>query len=186
MKAGLMARPGQTIVHRRTGQRMTFLRTGGETKGSLLQMDCLSPPDAPREPEHVHPRQETSFQVRSGLLGVRVDGDEQEVGAGGTFTIAPNARHQFWAKGDEPARYIQEFRPALHIDQFFETLFALAEQGKLNDKGMPSLLQMMAMVPEHEEEIRPTNPPWAVVKTLSAVLAPVARRLGYRPTIPFG
>jgi mannose-6-phosphate isomerase-like protein (cupin superfamily) len=164
---------------------MTFLKTGGETEGSLLQIDCLSSPDAPREPEHVHPRQETRFEVRSGLLGFRVERDEREVGAGGTFTIAPNARHQFWAKGDEPAHYIQEFRPALHIDQFFETLFALGEQGKLNEKGMPGLLQMMAMVPEHQEEIRPTNPPWAVVKALSSVLGPVTRWFGYRATIPF-
>jgi mannose-6-phosphate isomerase-like protein (cupin superfamily) len=180
-----MARPGQTIVNHRTGQEMTFLKTGGETEGSLLQIDCLSPTAAPREPEHVHPRQETRFEVRSGLLGFRVEGDEQEVGAGGTFTIAPNARHQFWAKGDEPARYIQEFRPALHIDQFFETLFALAEQGKLNEKGMPGLLQMMAIVPEHQEEIRPTNPPWAVVKALSSVLTPVARWRGYPTVIPY-
>jgi hypothetical protein len=39
-----MARPGQTIVNTRTGQEMTFLKTGGETEGSLLQIDCLSPP----------------------------------------------------------------------------------------------------------------------------------------------
>jgi len=32
---------------------------------------------------------------------------------------------------------MQEFRPALKIDKFFETLFGLAREDKLNERGRP-------------------------------------------------
>jgi hypothetical protein len=45
---------------------------------------------------------------------------------------------------------------------------------------MPSLLQLSVMIPEFSQEIRPTRPPWAVQRAVATLLAPVARRHGYR------
>lgn len=50
-----MVKAGDEIVNPRTGQRMVFLKTGTETGGELLQIDSYNPPNAPLEPEHVHP-----------------------------------------------------------------------------------------------------------------------------------
>jgi hypothetical protein len=35
-------------------------------------------------------------------------------------------------------------------------------------------------VPAHSDEIRLVHPPWPVVRTISALLGPVGRLLGYR------
>jgi len=59
-------------------------------------------------------------------------------------------------------------------------MFALAQQDKLDAKGMPRTLQLAVMVPEFGDEIRPLSPPWPSLRVLTAVLGPVARLRGYR------
>ena len=175
-----MVRAGQTIENPRTRQRMLFLQTGAETNGELLQIDCLSPAHQDKEPLHVHPRQEHQFTVLAGTLRFEIGGRQEDLRAGDpALRIAPATPHRFWNPGEVDARYLQEFRPALGIDGFFESLFALARDGKLNANGSPGLLQVALMVPAHGDEIRLTNPPWPIVLGVSAVLAPIARLLGY-------
>jgi hypothetical protein len=79
---------------------------------------------------------------------------------------------------------LQGFRPALRTQQFFETWFGLARDGKLNEKGMASLLQLAVMVPAFGDEMRVTSPPWPLLRAMSWVLGPVARLLGYRSEYP--
>lgn len=175
-----MARAGQVIDNPRTGQRMNFLQTGAETNGELLQIDCLSPPHQAEEPLHVHPRQEHQFKVLAGTLRFEIGGRQQDLRVGDpALRITPATPHRFWNPGEVDARYLQEFRPALHIDRFFESLFALARDDKLNASGSPGLMQVAVMVPAHGDEIRLMNPPWPIVLVISAVLAPIARLLGY-------
>ncbi len=54
---------------------------------------------------------------------------------------------------------MQWFRPALKIDRFFESYFGLGQDGKLNEEGMLSLLQLAVLVPYFGEEIRLVRPP---------------------------
>ena len=107
-----------------------------------------------------------------------VAGKQRRIGPGETIRVPPNTPHRFWNDRPEDARSIQFFRPALDIASFFETMFALAAQDKLDAKGMPRPLQLAVMVPEFGNEIRPTSPPWPILKALTANLAPLARRRG--------
>jgi len=167
------------VIHNpRTGQRMTFVTDDPE----VLEIDTLNPPSDQREPEHVHPKQDSGARVTSGALVFEVDGVRRRVEAGGSIEIPANTPHRFWNDGDEDARAVQWFRPALKTRAFFETLFALARDGKLDERGMPSLLQVAVMIPVFSDEIRPTRPPWPVQKAAAAVLGPVARRRGHRAT----
>ncbi len=102
-------------------------------------------------------------------------------GPGDEITVPPNIRHHFWNPGSDDAHAVQFFRPALNTREFFETLFALARDGKLDDNGMPSLLQITVMLPEFSDVIRVTSPPWPVQRAAAFVLGPVARLRGYRP-----
>ena len=142
-----MAYQGEEIVNPRTGQRMVFLQTAEDTDGALLQLETVNPGHSPAEPEHVHPLQESSAEVIAGALYFSVRGEIQIVRAGDKIVIPPNTPHSFWNGGDVDARAVQEFRPALRIESFFETWFGLAHDGKLNEKGMPSVLQLAVMVP---------------------------------------
>lgn len=77
---------GEKITNSRTGQIMIFLKTGAETNGEILQIECFSPQTIEREPEHIHPLQENSFKIISGSCIFKVDGKEQIVGPGETIT----------------------------------------------------------------------------------------------------
>lgn len=181
-----MVRVGDETVNPRTGQRMVFLETGEVTDGELLRIDSYNPPSPPLEPEHVHPFQESGAEVISGSLRFRVGGEERSVEAGESITIPANTPHHFWNDGEEDAHSVQWFEPALNIDRFFETYFALAQDGKLKEDGSPTFWQLAVMAPYFGDEIRLPNPPWALQKAIFGLLAPAGRMLGYRPEYHYG
>jgi mannose-6-phosphate isomerase-like protein (cupin superfamily) len=181
----VMAKAGDEIFNPRTNQRMIFLETGAESNGGLLRNESYIPPAGEAEPEHTHPFQESGAEVISGSVRFRVDGEERTLEAGESITIPANTPHFFWNDGEEDAHFIGWFRPALKIDRFFEAFFGLAQDGKLNEKGLPSTLQLAVMVPHFGDEIRLTSPPWAVQKATFGALAPLGRLLGYRPEHPY-
>lgn len=179
-----MAHAGERLVNPRTGQQMIFRRTSRDTEGALLQIDTVNPPHRSGELEHVHPEQVSSAEVVAGTLHFSVRGQTRAVHAGEKIVIPANTPHYFWNECDEDARAIQEFRPALQTERFFETYFGLAQEGKLNEKGMPSLLQLAVLVPAFSREIRPTSPPWPLLQGISWLLGPVARLRGHRTLVP--
>lgn len=175
-----MARPGDEITNPRTGQRMKFLKTSQDTNGKLLQIECFNSSSGVKEPEHIHPFQENRFEIISGSLMFCIAGKERQVNAGEVVAIPPKVPHFFWNASDQEVHYIQEFRPALQSESFFETLFGLARDGKLNAQGLPSLFDMAVFVPKFWKEIRVTKPPEFIQKVLFTLLGPLSRRLGYR------
>lgn len=137
-----MAKQGVKIENARTGQVMVFLKTATETNGQLLEIECYSPPTDEREPDYIHPYQENIFKMIEGFCVFDIEGKEQIIGPGQTISIPPNVKHHFWNSGDTVAHYLQEFRPALHIDDFFNTFFALSRDRKLNNKGIPNFFHV--------------------------------------------
>lgn len=177
-----MAKSGSEILNPRTGQRTIFLQAAADTGGKLLRMESFHPPHSPPEPEHVHPFQESRCEVLSGSLCFRIAGNVRRLGPGQTVDIPRNVPHYFWNEGDKEAHAIQEFRPALNIEDFFDTYFALARAGKLNEKGLPNLLHMAVLLREYDQVIRATQPPRLVQMLLMWSLLPFGRLLGYRGT----
>jgi quercetin dioxygenase-like cupin family protein len=173
-----MAQVGQQIENPRTGQRMRFLETAAETDGERVRIESWNPPTHEDEPMHTHPRQESRAEVLAGRLRYVVDGEEHEVGPGETLIIPAGTPHMFGNHSGEEAHSIQEFRPALRITEFFEYFFDLAARGQLNERGMPSLLELAVSAPAFADEIRVTSPPWPVQRTMFTLLAPLARRRG--------
>src|SRR5215216_1560704 len=177
----VVAKAGDEIVNPRTGQRLVFLETGEENDGELVRIDSYNPPTGVPEPEHIHPFQESGAEVLSGSLRFSVGGEQRSVKAGESITIPANTPHNFWNDGEEEAHAVQWLRPALKADSFFESFFGLAQDGKLNDKGLPPLLQLAVGVAHFGDEIRLTSPPWRVQRVLFGALAPIGRLFGYRP-----
>lgn len=166
-------------MNARTGQRTVFLMTAADTGGALLQMETFHPPGGPAEPEHVHPFQASRCQVISGELRFRIAGREQVVGPGEAVDIPANVPHYFWNESKTEAHAIQEIRPALRTENFFETYFALAQAGKLNERGLPNMLQMALLMREFDREMRVMQPPRLVQRLFMATLSPFARLRGY-------
>jgi quercetin dioxygenase-like cupin family protein len=180
-----MGHAEEEIHNPRTGQRMRFRQTAEDTDGALLQIESVNPPTGVAEPEHVHPCQESRAEVITGTLRFIVDGAEQRLGPGEAITIPAGTPHYFVNDGQQDAVSLQEFRPALRTADFFKVLFDLAERGKLDERGMPSLLTLALLGPGFANEIRTTSPPWPVQRVAFALLAPIARLRGLtaRPNI---
>lgn len=172
---------GDEIINPRTGQRMVFRRTAADSSGEELIIECWSPPEpspAAREPLHVHPEQTKVFRIIDGELTVFMDGQTRTLAAGEEIVVPPDAAHSFWNAGDRDVHYWQEFRPALRSAEFFTTLFALARDGKLNERGMPGILQVALTIPRFRREIRVVSPPVWMQRAVS-LLAPIARLTGH-------
>jgi quercetin dioxygenase-like cupin family protein len=119
-----MARAGETVENPATGERVTFVRTGADTGGELLELELVWPHEGQRAPEHVHPEMEERYEVLSGSAAFRIAGEERIAGPGEVVTVPPNTAHLAWNPTTEPVRLKVEFRPALRWEEFVLRLFA--------------------------------------------------------------
>jgi quercetin dioxygenase-like cupin family protein len=176
-----MARAGDVIENPTTGERITFARTVSDTQGELLAFEYLVPPRTPGPPLHVHPYQEERFvEVLSGVLNARLGNDERRIGNGVTFTVSPGTPHTWRNEGTEEVRMLVEIRPAMRMEEVFETTFALARDGKTDARGVPTNPPQAAVTArEYSDELRLAQPPFAGQRVLLGLLAPVCRLLGY-------
>lgn len=141
-------------------------------------------PTPSRPPTHYHPRQEERFEVLAGKLNVLVDGQERTLEKREVLIVPPGVPHEMWS-AEAGVRVNWQTRPALKTEAFFETVWGLAKDGKVNDKGVPNLLRVALIALEYEDEFRLASPPWAVQRALFGLLAPVGRLLGYHVRYPY-
>lgn len=180
-----MATAGDVIVNPVTGERIVFLQTANETGGQLLQADLFVQPGGFVAAEHVHPHQEERFTVHSGILRLRIRGEERDYRDGEEATVPAGTPHLWWNAGKDELRVRVELRPAGRFERFVTSFFALAQAGNTDVKGMPNLFQLAVIAREYRDVIYPTRPPRVVQKALFGLLAPVGRMLGYRADVPY-
>lgn len=92
--------------------------------------------------------------------------------------------HDWWNAGEDEAHVVFEVSPAVRFEAMIKNLYGLAQDGKTNAKGMPSLPQLALLAREFEDVIVFTKPPRAVQKVLFDILAPIARLLGHKGSYP--
>jgi mannose-6-phosphate isomerase-like protein (cupin superfamily) len=177
-----MIRTGDTIHNPVTGERITFLATSADTDGEAVVIETVVQPHGFVAAAHVHPAQSERFAVKSGKLGMKVGGKKLALGAGDVATVEPGTPHKFWNAGEEPVRFVCEVRPALQFESLLETMFALAEDGKTNRKGMPNPLRLAVIARAHFATVRLPHPPAWVQRAGLAMGAPLGRALGYSAT----
>ncbi len=176
-----MAQSGQVIENPITGERIVFCKTSGDTHGELLQLDYSLKPRGFVVVEHIHLHQEERFQILSGTPRFRIDGKEQTASPGQTVIVSRGSPHIVWNDAEEESRMLVEFRPALKTEIMFETVFGLAQDGKLNRRGIPNPLQAAVLFMAYRDETLPASRTLKVAASLVLpILAPIARLLGYR------
>jgi quercetin dioxygenase-like cupin family protein len=179
-----MAKAGDVLDNPATGDHLTFLQTGAETNGEALEYELRFKPGGFAVRDHLHPHQSELHHVLEGELGIMVAGTEKRLGPGDEELVPVGTQHRIFAIGDEPIRARFELRPALESAVLLETLFGLANDGKVNEKGEPSVLQLAVIFNEFGKLGRPVKPPAAVQKAVFAPLAAIGRRKGLRARYP--
>jgi len=179
-----MSKAGDIFENPITGER-AVVRVGTEDSGGdLVITDLYVSPGGRVAAEHVHPVINEGFTPVSGRVGFRVNGQESVAKIGQRLHVSPGTAHDWWTAGDKEAHAVVELSPAARFEVAISTTFGLARDGKTNANGLTNLLQLALLSREFEDVLYSTNPPRAVQKVRFAVLAPVARLLGYRGSYP--
>jgi mannose-6-phosphate isomerase-like protein (cupin superfamily) len=177
-----MIRSGDTIHNPVTGESITFHQTSADTNGEAVVIETVVQPDGAVCASHVHPSQTERFAVVEGMLGMKVGRKKLLLERGDVAVVEPGMPHKFWNMGDEPVSFVCEVRPALQFESLLETMFALAEDGKTNKKGMPNPLRLAVIARAHFDTVRLPQPPAWLQRAGLALGAPLGRLLGYRAT----
>ena len=177
-----MIRPGDTLENTITGERLIFRKTSAETNGEAVVVEAFVQPSGAVAAAHVHPSQDERFQILNGTVGFKLDGQELMGRPGDRILVPAGTSHKFWNTGEDEAHFVCEIRPALQFEELIETMFALANDGKTNRKGMPNLLRLAVIANAHFDTVQLPFPPAWLQKAGLAFGAPVGRLAGYTPS----
>lgn len=106
-----------------TGQHLTFLRTGRDSGGALLQVEVRLEPGG-RVPRHAHVRQDERVAVVDGSVVVRIGRVERTLHAGDAIDVPRRALHLVRNDGTSDARFVLDVRPARRMQGAMRALFA--------------------------------------------------------------
>jgi len=177
-----MAYRNKTIFNPKTLVEIKFLQTANDTNGQLLEMEAGYNAHSNEPAEHYHPYQAEDFTVLSGELTVRIDGQIKVLKQGDSLHIPKTKVHSMWNNSQNKTVVNWKVQPAMNTADLLQTASGLANDGKTNKKGMPTLLQVALMANKYAKEFRLSKPPFAIQKILFIMLTPFAYLLGYRPT----
>ena len=167
----------RTLRNPKTGETITFTKTSCETGGDLFEMSYKMAPHAAIADEHCHPHQEMIISVLSGALTCTVNGVDNKIRAGDKVVIPAGAFHFQRNDSEEEVHAVEEYRPALQMQEFFEVLIGWANDGKTDEAGLPNPLRSAVMHRYFRDSIRSSSKQ----RNLTAwLLAPLGRVLGYR------
>ncbi|HEX6383643.1 MAG TPA: cupin domain-containing protein, partial [Anaerolineae bacterium] len=175
-----MAKTDQTIENPVTGQRMRFLTSARENGGTRWEVEWfVQLRQGKFPPEHYHPVFSERFEILSGAARYRLDRQEYSARLGDVVTIPVGSRHMHpWSVSDEELhmRHVIELAPPdlkllSAAEDFFDSLFALARDGKVNQDGLPNPLQFAVLALAASPLAYPAGMPMSAADILFAPLA---------------
>ena len=172
-----MAFSGQVIDNPVSGERFVFHTTSGDSGGRLLEFDLVVDPHGKVPGGHVHPGQQESFEIIEGIMKFRKGLRTVTAGPGDLVVVEPGTFHRFANAGDEPALVRVRVTPALRMEQLFETVAALAAEGRTLPSGMPKPLDLALFMREFAAEVAAPVAP-GLARAVMAPLAAIGQRRG--------
>jgi len=139
-----MARPGDELVDP-SGLRMVFVETVSSSDGAAFSLDWFVPVGGRLVAlPHVHPDDVEAFDILAGRARYRVGRHVYERAAPYAYAVPPGALHVHAANAGATVLHVrQTIRPdppnpqlVEGVERFFETLFALAQRGKVLPGGV--------------------------------------------------
>jgi mannose-6-phosphate isomerase-like protein (cupin superfamily) len=170
---------GPIIENPLHGERIRFLKTVPETNGELVQYESWLAPGGSVGAPHTHPIQESRFTVVSGTASFSIHGARFELGPGQHLAVPPRTAHCLWNGGEVEAHLVVEFRPGMLKQEFSETTFGLARDGRHHLRGLGNMLQWAVIAAAYRRETQTLGQPlWLRLGLLA--LAPIGWLFGYR------
>ena len=111
------------------------------------------------------------YEVTEGRMRFKVGLRTVMAGPGDVVEVEPGVSHSFANAGDEEARLRVEVRPALAMEDMFAEVIAMAQAGRMNDRGMPrNLLDLALLARTYDQE---AHAPFLGVRMQRILLAPL-------------
>jgi mannose-6-phosphate isomerase-like protein (cupin superfamily) len=173
---------GEVLENPVTRERAVIMELPWQNADRRAVAEMTALPGARVVGEHLHPAIHERFSVLEGELTVIRDGQRSTLCAGESAEIEPGVWHDWFNRGAVDAVVRVEVTPGERFAHMLETLFGLAQEGHVNAKGMPDLLQLALTAQEFSDVIVFRKPPPRVQRIVFGALAPIARRRGYRST----
>lgn len=162
-----MAR-SRVLENRKSGERFVIRQSAADTDGQLLEFDVLLQPGAHVPAAHAHPSQRETFTILDGRVRFRLGGDEVVVGPGECLVVPEGTSHWFGNAGDGVAAVRVEVRPALRMEELFETTVRCADQGAgLLSRCVRKLNWALILLDFRRELAVPNVPAWLITASLS-------------------
>lgn len=171
---------GEEIVNRFSGERLIFIRTGAETGGEYTENEIHLQPGGAVPKAHIHLHEDETFSVKSGELTLVEDGKEIVLGSGAVHTIRKGTPHQPFNRGAEVVVARVRITPAGRADLMLAQVHGFLSERRRSE--MEWFLQAMLYSVYYDTFL--ASPPVWVQKSLSFLISPTARLLGYRSWYP--
>jgi quercetin dioxygenase-like cupin family protein len=152
-----------------------------QTGGRLLAFDLFLPPGAHVPARHVHPVQEERFTVVAGRMRFRLGRFGRRTimaDPGDTVLVAAGTAHWFGNAGAGVAHARVEVRPALRMEELFESAAAMGRARLFPGARLPRLSDLALFLIEFQRELAVPDVPAFLVRALLAPLAWLGRRRG--------
>ena len=172
-----MAHRGLILDNPLSGERFFFRETATDTDGERLVFELELPPGGRVPGGHVHPSQEERFDVLNGTMRFRKGMRRVTAESGDSVVVPAGTSHRFANVGDDTARIRVEVRPALEMERLFETVTALAREGRTFANGIPKPLELALFMRRFEDEVRAPFAP-GLVQIVTSPFAWIGRRRG--------
>jgi quercetin dioxygenase-like cupin family protein len=179
-----VSRRGQVFENPVTGERAIVLTDPLDHPEGVLVAELHVAPGGRVAGAHRHPGLVERFQVVRGQVTYLIGDREAALGPGGSAEVPAGVVHDWWQVGDEEAVVVGEVDPGARFTEMVGTFFGLARDGKVDKNGMPHPLQLALSARDYTDTMVMVKPPPWIQRIVFAVLAPIARARGLKPTYP--
>jgi quercetin dioxygenase-like cupin family protein len=174
-----MAKVGQVLTNKITGDSYEFLETSESTNGKFVSMKAVISTIGHLVPNHFHVFQDESFEVISGKLTIFFEGKKTKLKDGEQIKLPKNISHNHYNSESEPVTYIHTISPALDFEYLIENLMGLAGDGK-SKNGKYGLIQELVTLKYLDSKSFLADIPLPIQKIMMNTVAPFGRMMGYR------
>jgi len=189
-----MGTAGQVFENPLTGERMVFRKTAGDTNGTLLEIEFFIKPHTGKGlGAHIHPSFDERFEIITGSACYMIGHDEYPATTGDVVVLPKAIAHVHPWNADNDILHVRQViqfsKPAwpmlVSIEAFLETLYALAQQGKVGKNGLPkNFLQTVVVAQAIQPATYVAGLPVALQRSLFGALAAIGRARGYKAYYP--
>ena len=181
---GSRAAAGRVIINPISREHIVIRQSGAQTGGRVLSFDLYLPPGAHVPARHVHPMQEERFTVVAGQMRFRLGRFGRRsilAHPGDTVRVPAGTAHWFGNAGPDVAHALVEARPALRMEEMFETAATMRVTRLIPGAPMPRLSDLALFLSEFQRELAVPEVPARLVRITLAPLAWLGRRRGRAP-----